>query len=104
MLAGKMNKLLPTQAKTVAWLGTEGHLGTGLTLHHQSFDPYGRYEMVQQHLNHNLSRASKQHQFCIRLAGKMNKLSPTRAKKVAWLGLAQKGTYRNWFDTASSLI
>jgi hypothetical protein len=71
-----------------AWLGTEGHLGTGLTLHHQSFDPYGRHEMVQQRLNHNLSRASKQHQFCIRLAGKMNKLSPTRAKNsgMAWLG------------------
>jgi hypothetical protein len=37
---------------------------------------YGGYEMVQQHLNHNLSHASKQHQFCIRLAGKV----------VAWLG------------------
>jgi hypothetical protein len=42
-----------SQKSGLAWLGTEGDLGTGLTLHHQSFDPYGQHEMVQQH--HKLS-------------------------------------------------
>jgi hypothetical protein len=31
--------------------------------------------------------------FCPRLAGKVKKLLPTQAKKVAWLGLAQKGPW-----------
>jgi hypothetical protein len=54
-----------------AWLCMDGDLGAGLALHHPSFDPYGGHEMVQQH--HKLSHAFKQHQFCPRLGGYVNK-------------------------------
>jgi hypothetical protein len=60
-----------------AWLGMDGYLGAGLALHHPSFDPYGGHEMVQQHHNHKLSHASKQHQLYPRLGGNANKVVPT---------------------------
>jgi hypothetical protein len=60
-----------------AWLCMDGDLGAGLTLHHHSFDPYRGHEMVQQHHNHKLSHASKQHQFCPRLGGYVNVFMPT---------------------------
>jgi hypothetical protein len=46
---GKVPNFLPILDQKVAWLGTDGDSGTGLTLHHHSLDPYGGHGMIQQH-------------------------------------------------------
>jgi hypothetical protein len=60
---------LPITAQNLAWLGTVGDSGAGLTLHHHSLDPHGGHGMVQ--LNHGLSHASEQqHEFSQKFAAK----------------------------------
>jgi hypothetical protein len=71
----------------VAWAGTDGVSGAGLTLHHHhSLDSYGAHEMARKH--YILSHASKHHQVELSVDAKVPKFltSADASQKVALLG------------------